>query len=132
MKDALGHGSTAGVHSAGINNLPAKMTKAHFQVIAQMLRDSAPGADASPADHADHAAKVAAYADKLSTTNPGFNRQRFTDAVTSGKITMGSRQSSLDNAKAQIMKTRQPRGGTTGFQMSTKKDAPKFGVNARR
>jgi hypothetical protein len=111
MKDALGHGSEqrGGVHSTPINNLPAKMTKAHFQIIAQMLRDSAPGADASEEEKAGHMATVNAYAAKLATTNPGFNRQRFMDAVTSGKVKMPSRQSSFDNAKAQIMRVRQPR-----------------------
>lgn len=101
MKDAKGHGSDAGVHSAQINALPAKMTKAHFQVIAERLRSAQPGANATPEEHAAHAALVGQYADKLATTNPGFNRQRFMEAI-GGKVTKTSRASSLSNAAAKI------------------------------
>lgn len=109
MKDAKGHGSDAnGLHSSLLNNLPSKMTKAHFEVIAKMLRDAAPGANATPVEHAAHAALVSSAADRLATTNPGFNRQRFTDAVTTGTVKMGSRQSSKDNAQAQLARRRTP------------------------
>ena len=56
MKDALGHGSDGnGSHSGAINNLPAKMTKAHFEVIAAQLR----AAHASPEEVNAMAARLA-------------------------------------------------------------------------
>jgi len=93
MKDALGHGSDGGngSHSGPINNLPTKMTKAHFEVIAANLRAS----KASPDE-------VNAMAARLATTNPGFNAKRFADAVNSGTVKMGSRSSSKANAAAQL------------------------------
>jgi hypothetical protein len=92
-KDALGHGSESGggTHAAAIAALPAKMTKAHFEVIAQQLRE----AKASPEE-------VSAMASRLAMTNPGFNAQRFSDAVNTGTVKMGSRASSKANASAQL------------------------------
>lgn len=95
MKDALGHGSNAnGAHSVQINNLPAKMGRAHFEVIANMLKSGKPADNASTAEHT---------ADKLATTNPGFNRQRFIEAA-AGKGNNRSRQSSRDNASRQLIR----------------------------
>lgn len=91
-KDALGHGSdNKGAHSGQINKLPSKMTKAHFEVIAAQLRAS----KASPEE-------VNAMAARLATTNPGFNAQRFADAVNKGTVSMGSRASSKANAAAKL------------------------------
>lgn len=74
-KDALGHGSDSnGTHSMQINNLPAKMTRAHFEQIAAGLRDQA------TKDPAGHDARVNTMADHLSTTNPGFRRDLFVKA----------------------------------------------------
>lgn len=103
MKDALGHGSNAnGLHSATINELPAKMTKAHFQVIAQRLQSAHPGANASPEALAEHSALISQYADRLALSNPRFDRQRFIEAVSGKGVRMSSRQSSLDNAAKKI------------------------------
>lgn len=103
-KDALGHGSDSnGSHSGAINNLPAKMTKAHFEVIAQQLR----AAKASPEE-------VNAMAARLATTNPGFNAKRFADAVNTGTVKMGSRQSAKDNASAKLTRMNKPKGDPAG------------------
>jgi PBP1b-binding outer membrane lipoprotein LpoB len=97
-KDAQGHGSDGkGAHSGTIDKLPSKMTKAHFEVIAQQLRD----AKASPE-------QVTAMAARLATTNPGFNAQRFADAVNSGTVKMGSRASSKANASTQLGRMNKP------------------------
>lgn len=93
-KDAKGHGSDGnGAHSGAINNLPAKMTRAHFEQIAATLRAQAPqGAAKSFVDPNDprnpqsnaawdaHNARVNAMADHLATTNPGFRRDLFVKA----------------------------------------------------
>lgn len=112
-KDALGHGSDGnGAHSGQINKLPSKMTKAHFEVIAQQLRE----AKATPEQVAD-------MASRLATTNPGFNRDRFIAAVTSGTVTMGSRQSSKDNAARQLS-----RGGAPVPGYGNSRDNPKIDI----
>jgi hypothetical protein len=104
MKDAKGHGSdTKGTHAEMINNLPGKMNRAHFEVIANMLKSEKPADDAPTAEHTAFQTKLSAYADKLATTNPGFNRQRFIEAAV-GKVNPRSRQSSRDNASRQIMR----------------------------
>jgi hypothetical protein len=91
-KDALGHGSDGnGAHSGAINKLPAKMTKAHFEVIAQNLRESHATPD-----------QINEMAGRLALTNPGFNRDRFVAAVTTGAVKMGSRASSKANAAAKL------------------------------
>jgi hypothetical protein len=77
MKDALGHGSNAGLHSAGVQATP-QLQRRHFEAIAAELK-SAPDAG-SPA----HSARVSAMADKLATTNPGFRRDFFIKAATGG------------------------------------------------
>lgn len=98
MKDALGHGSEAnGAHSMQINNLPAKMTRAHFEQIAASLRAQAPQGKAgnfvdpndprNPQSNAAwdaHNARVSAMADHLATTNPGFRRDLFVKASQPG------------------------------------------------
>ena len=89
MKDALGHGSDAGAHSLGITNLPKKLNRAHFELIAEHLRNT----KASPE-------QVAAAAAHLAMTNPGFNAARFTAAVNGDSKGQGlkSRASSRSNA----------------------------------
>lgn len=74
MKDAKGHGSDAGLHSAMIKALPAKLGRRHFEQIAADLRAKA------ASDPAGHDARVNAMADHLSTTNPGFRRDLFVKA----------------------------------------------------
>jgi hypothetical protein len=77
MKDPLGHGSDAGIHSSGIQKTP-QLQRRHFEAIAAELK-SAPDAG-SP----EHAKRVNDMADKLSTTNPGFRRDFFVKAATGG------------------------------------------------
>ena len=79
-KDALGHGSETGggTHAAAISQLPAKMTRAHFEQIAAQLRTQA------GTDPAGHDARVSQMADHLSTTNPGFRRDLFVKASQPG------------------------------------------------
>lgn len=80
MKDAKGHGSEAGLHSAGIQSLAikGKLQRRHFEAIAAELK-SAPDAG-SPA----HAQRVQDMANQLATTNPGFRRDFFVAAATGG------------------------------------------------
>lgn len=70
MKDALGHGSAA--HAAGTQATP-QLQRRHFEAIAAELK----GRNASTDE-------VAAMANKLSTTNPGFRRDFFVAAATGG------------------------------------------------
>src|SRR4051794_29841380 len=99
MKDAGGHGSNAGAHTAGIQNLAVtgKLQRRHFEAIAAELRAQAPSGKAKnfidpndPRNPQSNAAwdafhaKVNAMADKLATTNPGFRRDFFVAAATGG------------------------------------------------
>jgi hypothetical protein len=80
-KDAGGHGSESGggsgAHSAKIQATP-QLQRRHFEAIAADLKG------ASDAGSPAHAQRVSDMADKLSTTNPGFNRNFFTAAATPG------------------------------------------------
>lgn len=100
MKDALGHGSNPGTHAAGIANLPKKLTRAHFEQIAENLLKTKPADESDRAANAAFSARLTAAADHLSTTNPGFNRNRFI-AAASGNVKgsgLRSRASSRANA----------------------------------
>jgi hypothetical protein len=77
MKDARGHGSNAGLHSAGVQSTP-QLQRRHFEAIAAELK-AAPDAG-SPA----HAQRVNEMAAKLATTNPGFRKDFFVKAATGG------------------------------------------------
>jgi len=122
MKDALGHGSDAGVHSAMIKALPAKLGRRHFEQIAADLRSKAVN------DPAGHDARVAAMADHLATTNPGFRRDLFVKASqpnTSYKD-KSTREITKINTSKQLGKYRAA-SSNTGMTMSTKKSpAPRF------
>lgn len=83
-KDARGHGSNAGEHSAAIDKLP-KLGQAHFQVIAQHLFGQKPQDPNDLKANTAFSDRLTAAADKLSTTNPGFNRQRFIEAAVGKK-----------------------------------------------
>jgi hypothetical protein len=63
-------------HTQGVQSIPANMTKQHFVMIANMLKDQS-----AHTDPATHKANVARYADQLSHTNPRFDRNRFTKAA---------------------------------------------------
>lgn len=67
-----------GIHSGQINSLPA-LQKRHYYNIATTLAEQG-----KTADPAEHSRRVTEYANRLSTTNPQFNRQRFIEAA-SGK-----------------------------------------------
>jgi hypothetical protein len=66
-----------GIHSQTINDLP-QMQRRHYENIAAELK--AQGASAKSS--VDHGSRVRQYADRLATTNPLFNRQRFISAAT--------------------------------------------------
>jgi len=83
-KDAKGHGSNPGEHSAGITKLP-KLGKAHFQVIAQHLFGQKPQDPNDAKANASFSDRISAAADKLEMTNPGFNRTRFIEAAVGKK-----------------------------------------------
>jgi hypothetical protein len=89
MKDPLGHGSNAGAHSQGIQGKVPRLTRAHFEHIAETLRSS----------NADDA-KISAVISQLKLTNPGFNADRFRAAVKGDSKGQGrkSRASSRANA----------------------------------
>lgn len=89
MKDRLGHGSNAGEHASGIQGKVPRLTRAHFEHIAEQLRSS----NASPD-------KVTSVISQLKLTNPGFNADRFRAAVMGDSKGQGlkSRASSKANA----------------------------------
>lgn len=100
MKDAKGHGSDAGLHAAGISGLPKKLTRAHFEQIAENLLKTKPADESDRAANEAFSARLSAAADHLATTNPGFNRNRFI-AAASGNIKgsgLRSKASSRTNA----------------------------------
>jgi len=99
-KDALGHGSNPqGTHSATIAKLP-KMGRAHFEQIAANLLASKPADESNRSANEAFSARLSAAADKLATTNPGFNRNRFIAAASGNVKGQGrkSRASSRANA----------------------------------
>lgn len=100
MKDAKGHGSDAGIHSAMIQALPAKLGRRHFEQIAEQLRAQA------ASDPKGHDARVAAMADHLSTTNPGFRRDLFVKASQPDTTyrNKSTRSVTRDNAGKQLRK----------------------------
>lgn len=110
MKDAKGHGSDAGVHSAMIKALPAKLGRRHFEQIAEQLRNQA------ASDPAGHDARVAAMTSHLATTNPGFRQDLFVKASqpnTSYK-NKSTREVTKNNASKQLRKfSRAAAGGPT-------------------
>jgi hypothetical protein len=77
MKDALGHGSNdrGGTHAQGTRATP-QLQRRHFEAIAAELKARGASTD-----------EVAATANKLATTNPGFRRDFFIAAATGGKYT---------------------------------------------
>ena len=88
----------AGLHSAGITSTP-QLQRRHFEAIAADLRAQAPQGPAknfvdphdprNPQSNAAwdaHNARVNAMADKLSTINPLFKRDRFIAASTPGGV----------------------------------------------
>jgi hypothetical protein len=89
MKDALGHGSAAGVHAAGTQATP-QLQRRHFEAIAAELLKQGPMRSKLGGDPeyekavAAHTQRVNDMADKLATTNPGFKRDRFVAAATGG------------------------------------------------
>lgn len=99
MKDPLGHGSNAGEHSTGIQQRVPKLTRAHFEHIAESLR----GADD---------AKIASVVSQLKLTNPNFNAARFTAAVKGDTKGQGlkSRASSRANAASRAANFAKKRG----------------------
>lgn len=129
MKDALGHGSDAGVHAAMINALPKKLGRKEFEQIAAQLRSQAPhGAAKNFVDPSDprnpqsnaawdaHNARVSAMADHLSTTNPGFRRDLFVKAAQPGTAykDKSTRTSSRTSAAKRLTKfSRVAAGGPT-------------------
>lgn len=70
MKDSLGHGSAT--HASGTQATP-QLQRRHFEAIAAELKGRNAGTD-----------EVAAMANKLATTNPGFRRDYFVAAATGG------------------------------------------------
>lgn len=100
MKDALGHGSNPhGTHSEGIlQSLPKRLTRAHFELIAESLRAEAPKDPNDQAAHAAYSARISAAADRLAQTNPAFDRGRFISAVAGKSSGLRSRAKSRDNA----------------------------------
>lgn len=99
MKGPLGHGSEGkGLHAQGTTATP-QLQRRHFEAIAAELK-AAPDAG-SPA----HAQRVAAMANQLATTNPGFRRDFFVAAATPGgkynnKTNKSSRPDVQKKAKA--------------------------------
>lgn len=87
MKDPLGHGSNAGEHSTGIQGKVPRLTRAHFEHIAEGLK----GASEE---------KITAVISRLKLTNPQFNADRFRAAVMGDSKGQGlkSRASSRANA----------------------------------
>lgn len=87
MKDPLGHGSNAGTHSTGIQGKVPRLTRAHFEHIAEGLRGASDE-------------KIASVVSQLKLTNPNFNAERFTAAVKGDSKGQGlkSRASSRANA----------------------------------
>lgn len=100
MKDRLGHGSNAGEHASGIQKSVPRLTRAHFEHIAEQLLATKPRDESDRAANEAFSARLSAAADKLSGTNPGFNRNRFI-AAASGNVKgqgLKSRASSKANA----------------------------------
>lgn len=77
MKDAKGHGSDPGAHSAGIIQATAPMQRRQFEAIAGAI-NSYPGADKSAL--AQH------FAGSLGGTNPQFNSDKFRQAAMTGNM----------------------------------------------
>lgn len=68
-----------GIHSGQINALPP-LERRHYEVMAMELARQGNNA----ADRDAHSKRISTYADRLASTNPQFNRQRFIEAA-SGK-----------------------------------------------
>ena len=85
MKDAKGHGSESGAHSAGVEQVGKVplMQARHFQMIADTLKQHAGQVQSTPEAHS---ALVNAFADNLAKSNPKFNRSMFVKASGSGSM----------------------------------------------
>jgi len=57
------------------------MTKKDYELIARVLRDSAPVNPSNRVLMDFHLATIEAFADALATTNPRFPRERFIEAA---------------------------------------------------
>lgn len=83
MKDPLGHGSNAGLHSQGILKTP-QLQRRHFEAMAAELKAKGASPD-----------EVNAVASKLAMTNPGFRRDFFVAASTGGDYKSRGRNSAM-------------------------------------
>jgi hypothetical protein len=60
----------------------AKMSRAHFQLIAETIKSLSSTDTTEVCDVVRHSAIVAAFAQALKATNPAFNAERFQDVAT--------------------------------------------------